>query len=303
MKKIISFSLWGDKPIYTVGAISNAKLAAEIYPGWTCRFYIHRQSVPSNIIDELEKQPNVEIKYMPEDIGWSAMLWRFYPATESDVEVMISRDCDSRLSQREKACVDKWLNTEGRYVHTIRDTCVHQSQMMGGLWGVKGGFLRFIKPRLDELIEKTKHVAIKGVDQDFLNGFVYLYSLGIINSEGNPVDLSTSVSSFMSFDDIAFGEVRFGNNERRPHDRDWMVPTVIQRNYNESYLPCVHCGLKHDNKYIGKCESISSLESKYLNLTEDEKIEREHVLKYFKIYLLKQNQYGLSPVQHEHGSE
>jgi len=33
-KKIISFSLWGDKPMYTIGAIKNAKLAEEIYPGW-----------------------------------------------------------------------------------------------------------------------------------------------------------------------------------------------------------------------------------------------------------------------------
>ena len=38
MKKIIAFSLWGDQPKYTVGAIKNADLAKEIYPDWTCRF-------------------------------------------------------------------------------------------------------------------------------------------------------------------------------------------------------------------------------------------------------------------------
>jgi hypothetical protein len=294
MKKIISFSLWGDKPIYTVGAISNAKLAAEIYPDWTCRFYIHRQSVPSNIINELKRQPNVEIKYMPEDIGWSAMLWRFYPATESDVEVMISRDCDSRLSHREKACVDMWLNTGDRYVHTIRDTCVHQSQMMGGLWGVKAGFLRFIKPRLDELIEKTKHVAIKGVDQDFLNSFVYLYSLGIINSEGAPVDLNTTVSSFMSFDDIAFGEVRFGNNQHRPHDRDWMVTTVIQRKYGEEFNVCSSCGIRHDSEFIGKDYSLFDHELIYINLTEQELQDRINILKYNQSYIKNKNKFGLT---------
>ena len=30
MKKIISFSLWGDNPVYTQGAIRNAELAKEI---------------------------------------------------------------------------------------------------------------------------------------------------------------------------------------------------------------------------------------------------------------------------------
>lgn len=39
IKKIIAFSLWGDNPKYTVGAIKNAKLTSEIYPGWISRFY------------------------------------------------------------------------------------------------------------------------------------------------------------------------------------------------------------------------------------------------------------------------
>lgn len=308
MKKIISFSLWGDNPIYTVGAISNAKLAQEIYPGWICRFYIHKFSVPQNIIDELQKQPNVELIDMPENIGWSGMLWRFYPATEHDVSVMISRDCDSRLSIREKACVDKWLSIQDRKVMTIRDTCVHQSQMMGGMWGVKDQFLKFIKPKIDELIEKTKYNFLtKGVDQDFLNGFIYLYSLGIVDDE-NKLHLNGSVpsprqSSFISFDDIAFGVKRFGNTEHRPHDRDLLVPTPIQRNYGNEYNPCIHCGLRHDNTYIGKCESLTNEECSYTKLSPQQLKERKSILKYSKLYFMKQKEYGLSPLQHEHGSE
>jgi len=304
MKKIISFSLWGDKPIYTVGAISNAKLAQEIYPGWICRFYIHRSSISQNIIRELEKQPNVELVDMPEDIGWSAMLWRFYPATEEDVSVMLSRDCDSRLSHREKACVDYWLNKTDRKVMTIRDTCVHQSQMMGGLWGVRDGFLKKMKPSLNDLIEKTKHKAIKGVDQEFLNSKIYLRSLGILNGVFDRItEPGWEKSQFISFDDIAFGEKRFGNKEHRPHDRDWMVPTIVQRKYGNEYKPCIHCGLKHDNEYIGKCESLSADECKYLNLSEEKIQERENIIKYAKLYMSKQEEYGLSPLQHEHGSE
>ena len=30
MKKIISFSLWGDNPKYTIGAIENAKLSKSL---------------------------------------------------------------------------------------------------------------------------------------------------------------------------------------------------------------------------------------------------------------------------------
>jgi hypothetical protein len=295
MKKIISFSLWGDKPIYTVGAIANAVLAQEIYPGWICRFYIHRSSIPQNIIRELEKQSNVELVDMPEDIGWSAMLWRFYPATEEDVSVMLSRDCDSRLSQREKACVDYWLNKTDRKVMTIRDTCVHQSQMMGGLWGVRDGFLTNIKPFLDELIEETKQKSLKGVDQDFLNSKIYLHSLGILNGVFDRIhEAGYTRSQFISFDDIAFGEKRFENKEHRPHDRDWMVPTIVQRKYGNEYPVCGSCGLRHDNNFIGKDYSLTEDELKYLNLNEQEKEDRKNILKYYECYLKNKDKFGLT---------
>ena len=58
--KIISFSLWGRDPKYTVGAIKNAELAKEIYPGWICRFYC-ANDVPNPIIFQLEDMDNVEV--------------------------------------------------------------------------------------------------------------------------------------------------------------------------------------------------------------------------------------------------
>ena len=60
--KIISFCLWGDNPKYTEGAIKNAQLASEIYPGWKCRFYVG-QSVPSIVLMRLEMNENTEVEY------------------------------------------------------------------------------------------------------------------------------------------------------------------------------------------------------------------------------------------------
>ena len=39
MKKIISFSLWGNNKGYYDGAVKNILLAQKIYPDWICRFY------------------------------------------------------------------------------------------------------------------------------------------------------------------------------------------------------------------------------------------------------------------------
>lgn len=316
MKKIISYCLWGDLPLYTVGAISNAKLAQQIYPDWICRFYIHRNSVPTWVVEELQKQPNVEISYYENDVGWGGMLHRFYPATEDDVSVMISRDTDSRLSVREKACVDDWLYKSTKKIHTIRDACVHQSQMMGGLWGVRDCYLKWIRPHIDEMLQKLKDGSgRKGLDQDFLNSKVYLYSVGVLFDNGFSVDdksletkMKTSgktepLPNILSHDDIAFGNIRFPNNTRLPHVNEEMRKLPIPREYGDCYNPCIHCGIKHDNKYIGKVESLTNEETLLLDLTKYEQEERENILKYYKQYLINQYKYGLSPVQHEHGSE
>ena len=50
---LITFSLFGDNPLYCVGAVENARLAKEIYPDWTARFYV-AQDVPENYIEEIE---------------------------------------------------------------------------------------------------------------------------------------------------------------------------------------------------------------------------------------------------------
>lgn len=134
MKKIISFSLYGTDPKYTFGALCNAELGKLIYPDWTCRFYCG-ESVPENIVNELRNYDNCEVIMMKEDNQFSYMMWRFLPIDEEDVEVMLVRDADSRLSNREKVAVDIFMESEN-LLHSIRDEGNH-TDIMGGMWGMK----------------------------------------------------------------------------------------------------------------------------------------------------------------------
>jgi hypothetical protein len=56
--KYLSFSLWGDKPIYNVGTIRNAELCKEIYPDWQMVVY-YDNTVPNETISKLE---NLDVK-------------------------------------------------------------------------------------------------------------------------------------------------------------------------------------------------------------------------------------------------
>jgi len=167
MKKIISFCLWGDNPRYTVGALKNADLAKKIYPDWTCRYYAGK-STPIKIITSLYEKDNTEIFIMNESGDWGGMFWRFLPASDSDVEVMISRDTDSRLSDREKTAVDEWLASDKGF-HIMRDHPAHGTEILGGMWGAKSGSISEMKP----LISEYSKGNFWQVDQNFLREKIY----------------------------------------------------------------------------------------------------------------------------------
>lgn len=135
MKKIISFSLYGVQIKYSYGMISNVEIAQVIFPDWICRIY-YGKSVPSEIVEQLKTYPNVELCLMDEGEEYIfPMMWRFLAIDDDDVEVMISRDADARLSYREKHCVDIFM--ESNYLlHSIRDNPSHNN-IMGGMWGIK----------------------------------------------------------------------------------------------------------------------------------------------------------------------
>jgi|TARA_A100001515_G_scaffold135185_1_gene125924 hypothetical protein len=178
MKKIISFSLWGDKPMYNVGAIRNADLASELYPDWTCRFYFG-ETTPQNTIDQLLVKNNtqmIQVKNATND--WSSTLWRFFAVDDSDV--VIFRDTDSRLSEREKRAVDSWLNAS-QSVHIMRDHPEHTEKILAGMWGVKcqrfketlqtDSFMNLCQSWLNTENRELANDE-KGTDQEFLR-YVY----------------------------------------------------------------------------------------------------------------------------------
>lgn len=174
---IISFSLWGNNPKYTIGAIENAKLAQEIYPGWLCYYFID-SSVPQNIIDELSKFEHVVVNII-EGVNASnghnnhtAAFWRFL-ALASDADIVIIRDTDSRLSQREKTLVNQFIYSN-KLIHSIKDHPGHLGdKIMAGMWGAKKGTIPNIEDRINDFLSKIQPYEMSyGIDQRFL-GLIY----------------------------------------------------------------------------------------------------------------------------------
>lgn len=163
-KKLISFSLWGDNPLYCNGAVKNVLEAKEIYPDWTCRFYVSTDCPVINKLktmdcEVVEMQPFSVIDHSKDDWTWqkdhTAMFWRFYAMSEpvEKYERVIFRDTDSIVNWREKAAVDEWIESD-MLAHRMHECKEHwNAPIMGGMWGIKCGVIKNSKHIIDLFIK------------------------------------------------------------------------------------------------------------------------------------------------------
>lgn len=164
----LSFSLWGDNPVYNVGVVRNAELWKSIYPDWQMVVY-YDETVPSKTIDVLNDLGVITIDYTKKKLY--GMFWRFFAVDLPQAEHCIFRDADSRITIREKMAVDEWIRS-GKSLHVMRDHPAHRIPfgsdvmgILGGMWGIKKGFIS-----ITDMIENfTKNKSLSyGSDQTFL---------------------------------------------------------------------------------------------------------------------------------------
>ena len=174
MKNVVAYSLWGDKPMYWTGALKNIEKVKEYFPGWICRFYIDRNCNP-DLINTI-KGDNVEV-ILVDSVGHNTnsyshygMFWRFSASEDPDVDIFLSRDCDSRITEREVNAINDWLSSDKDF-HRMRDHPYHQVPILGGMWGCRNGLMRELG--LIRMINDWNQYQRKGIDQDFLGQVVY----------------------------------------------------------------------------------------------------------------------------------
>jgi len=218
-KKVISFSVYGDSPKYTIGLLKNLELVQSIYPGWSVYVY-YNNTVPVDIIETARQFKFVEFFDMTNE-NMPGMFWRFLP---KDVELFISRDTDSRLSMREKNAVDEWIKS-GKSLHIMRDHPVwHNVKMFGGMFGLI--VKEDLKPNIEKWLEnRDRSLFNRGSDCDFL--FEEIYDKYLINNDiiahDSYFNFPLSLPFPSKLEDYRFiGEIFDENNNRQEHYKDWI---------------------------------------------------------------------------------
>jgi hypothetical protein len=164
----LSFSLWGDNPLYNVGAIRNSELIKFTYPNWKMVLY-YDNTVPQETIQKLIEN-DVECIDVS-DMNIYGMFWRFFASDIEDAEYVCFRDCDSRISFREYLAVKEWMESK-KTLHVMRDHPAHgvpygndEMGLLGGMWGIKSKKV----PMKDLIMGYTMGKTLSyGSDQAFL---------------------------------------------------------------------------------------------------------------------------------------
>ena len=140
--KYITYSLWGENKVYTYGIIENVLDAKKFYEGWIVRVH-YNDTVPQNIVDWLKLQDNVEVVHHPgTKAKASNTLWRFEDLFIKDA-IVLSRDADSRFTDREVKLVNEWLGSNKDF-HIIRDHKHHMVPILAGTFGCRNNCLEYI---------------------------------------------------------------------------------------------------------------------------------------------------------------
>lgn len=215
--KYVSYSLWGDKELYTEGAVINARQVNEFYPGWTGIFY-HDSTVPTEIIQRIKDEGGITVDMTGIPFG---PFWRFFSSDLSDCEYTIFRDCDSRLSEREVSAVNEWISSN-KSLHVMRDHPAHRIPfgndsigILAGMWGIKGNLVP-----LTQMINKfcDGKTFSYGLDQTFLKTIYRIFSEDKLEHD----DLFQGKPYPTKRTDYRFIGERI-NPDGTPTTNDWMV--------------------------------------------------------------------------------
>lgn len=193
VKNVISFSLYGNNPLYTLGAIENARISRLVYPNWIPYFFV--KDVDKTIIKALEswgaKVIPITHKYSSkEETIAKCTFWRYYPLMDKSIDRVIFRDCDTRLSHREKQAVNEWIASDRKF-HLMFDHIQHTTEIMGGMWGAKGGLIPNIKNLIRNYFERNDqyYKICRTYDQLFLKHIIWPnYVKQNYLAHGNPSD-------------------------------------------------------------------------------------------------------------------
>lgn len=170
MVNVFSFCIYGPyQKRYHAGLLENIKLVEQYFPDWKVYVYYGLDTTPE-YLQTLTSYSSVVLRPTNE-MGAINMIHRFFAIDEPDVEIMFSRDADSRIHWKDRWAIQEFLKAP-EVLHSIRDNKEHNTLLCGGLWGIKKAAGISIHEKYEEFKNQPRDSGF-GYDQNFLRDKIY----------------------------------------------------------------------------------------------------------------------------------
>ena len=168
----ISFCIYGSNIKYCKGMVENLELIKKNMPDVLAFIYVGI-GVPENYIKIYESYSFARLFYTNKPGAYN-MVARFFAIDEENVDIMIVRDADSRVHNRDRWIIKNFINSTYDS-HTIRDHPWHTTQIMGGLFGIKKSGFPYNMSELYREYNPNEDVSNISYqyDQTFLRNIIY----------------------------------------------------------------------------------------------------------------------------------
>ncbi|WP_233873451.1 hypothetical protein [Paraburkholderia adhaesiva] len=152
----------------------NALEQPQVYPGWTCHYYVD-DSVPETVKQRLRNAGAMVLEVADSNIArWPRTMWRFAAYDLPDVHRVLFRDADSVVTTREATAVEEWTESD-RLFHHMRDHGSHTELMLAGMWGAVAHAMPPMQNLVVEYLRR-RPADHHFVDQFFLREMVWPYA-------------------------------------------------------------------------------------------------------------------------------
>lgn len=165
MKKVVSFCIYGSNKKYLTGLIKNLEIINEKLPDFETWIYCGK-SLDHHFIETLMRYNNVNIIRTDVD-GHLLKCYRYFSIDHEDVSLMICRDANSRIIERDLWTIDQFIRSN-KLAHIVRDHYWHKRRIPSGICG-----FRKMPCKIKDLHDNWIKIERYTIDEDFLERVVY----------------------------------------------------------------------------------------------------------------------------------
>lgn len=169
MKTCYSYSLYGDRSMYSNGLVHNIRLLQKLTP--EDDIVVHAES--GHYAIPLLRRLGVRVIEAGENNASSGMFWRYRPIVSGEYDIVSMRDADALIDEPEIHARKEWIES-GEVLHRLfGEHHKMYTPIMGGAWDVRPEPFLKLLPEFPELIDVGDRRIPYGFDEALLKEKVW----------------------------------------------------------------------------------------------------------------------------------